>query len=187
VDWRLRWRRAKVIKLPQNFDLERKNEIPTVVRPKAYIETSIIGYLTAKPSRDLIVAACQQATQEWWEQQAGRFDLYASALVRREAAQGARSESRKRLAILEPIPFLDLNDEVLKLGERFVRRKVLPTKAGDDALHIALATVHAMDYLVTWNCKHIANPAIQKKIAALSRERGYELPIICTPYEFLEA
>jgi len=156
-----------------------------VARRKAYIETSVIGYLTARPSRDLIVAACQQATREWWENHARRFDLFASVLVIREAAKGARSEVRKRLAVLEPIPLLDLNDEALKLAERFVRRKVLPTKAADDALHIAVATAHDMDYLLTWNCKHIANPAIQKKIGVLSRERGYELPTICTPYEFL--
>jgi predicted nucleic acid-binding protein len=156
-----------------------------VAQPKAYIETSVIGYLTARPSRDLLVAACQQATQEWWEHQAGRFDLYVSILVVREAGKGARSEARKRLAILEPIPLLDMNEEALQLAQRFVRRKVLPAKAGDDALHIAVATVHDMDYLLTWNCKHIANPAIQKKIAALSKERGYELPTICTPQGFL--
>ncbi|HMC89099.1 MAG TPA: type II toxin-antitoxin system VapC family toxin [Gemmataceae bacterium] len=156
-----------------------------MARAKAYIETSVIGYLTARPSRDLIVAACQRATQEWWARHARRFDLYASILVIREAAKGTRSEARKRLAILEPIPLLDLNEAAFKLAERFIRRKVLPTKAGDDALHIALATVHDMDYLLTWNCKHIANPALQKKIAALSRERGHELPTICTPHEFL--
>jgi predicted nucleic acid-binding protein len=110
-----------------------------------------LGILTARPSRDLIVAACQQATQEWWARQAGRFDLYASVLVVQEAGKGARSEARKRIAILEPIPLLDLNEDALKLAERFVRRKVLPAKAGDDALHIAVATVHDMDYLLTWN------------------------------------
>jgi hypothetical protein len=73
------------------------------------------------------------------------------------------------------------------LAERIVKRKILPRKAGDDALHIAVATVHGMDYLLTWNCKHIANPAIQKSIASVSRQRGYELPTICTPYEFLGA
>ncbi len=154
-------------------------------KPTAYIETSVIGYLTAKPSRDLIVAACQQATRLWWEQYAGRFDLYVSVLVIREAAKGARSEAKKRLEVLEPIPILDINEEAMRLAERFVRRKVLPTKAGDDALHIALAAVHDMDYLLTWNCKHIGNPAIQKKIAALSKEGGYDLPTICTPREFL--
>jgi predicted nucleic acid-binding protein len=156
-----------------------------VPKPTAYIETSVIGYLTAKPSRDLIVAACQQATQLWWKQYAGRFDLFVSVLVIREAGKGARSEARKRLEVLEPIPILDINEEAMRLAERFVRRKVLPTKAGDDALHIALAAVHDMDYLLTWNCKHIGNPAIQKKIAALSREGGYDLPTICTPREFL--
>jgi hypothetical protein len=164
-----------------------QHEARIMAKPKVYVETSVIGYLTVRPSRDLIVAACQQTTQEWWARQAGRFDLYVSVVVVREAGKGDRTEARKRLAILEPIPLLDLNEEALKLAERFVRRKVLPIKAGDDALHIALATVHDMDYLLTWNCKHIANPMIQKKIAALSRQRGYELPTICTPYEFLEA
>jgi len=91
-----------------------------VARAKAYIETSVIGYLTARPSRDLIVAACQRATQEWWARHARRFDLYASILVIREAAKGTRSEARKRLAILEPIPLLDLNEAAFKLAERFI-------------------------------------------------------------------
>jgi hypothetical protein len=156
-----------------------------VAKAKVYIETSIIGYLTARLSRDLIVAACQQATQDWWADQAERFDLYVSAVVLREAGAGARLEAQKRIAILESIPLLDLNEDALRLAERFVRRKVLPAKAGDDAVHIALATVHDMDYLLTWNCKHIANPVMQKKLASLSRSLGYELPTICTPYEFL--
>jgi hypothetical protein len=156
-----------------------------VARSKMYIETSVFGYLTSKPARNLMVAASQQATLEWWNQHAKLFDLYVSILVVREAAQGVKSEALKRVAILEPIPLLDLNEEALKLAQRILRSKVLPSKAGDDALHIAIATVHTMDYLLTWNCKHIANPAMRKKIAALSKQRGYELPTICTPYEFL--
>ena len=121
-----------------------------MAKPKVYIETSVVGYLTAKPSRELIVAACQRATQTWWVRDRGRFDLFTSVVVIREAANGTHAEVKKRLAILKPIPLLDLNEDALKLAERFVQRKVLPVKAGDDALHIAVATVHHMDYLLTW-------------------------------------
>ena len=155
------------------------------MKPKLYMETSFISYLTARPSRDLIVAGQQQVTREWWENRSSQFEIYISQLVIQEAKDGNEEAAAKRLKTLENIPLLDLKVEALDLAEKFVRSKALPEKASDDALHIAVAAIYGLDYLLTWNCKHIANAEIQKDISRISFEEGYELPIICTPYELM--
>jgi hypothetical protein len=151
-----------------------------------YIETSILGYLTARPSRDIIVAANIEITREWWNTRRSDFQLYSSQAVVKETSQGDVAIASQRLEILADLSLLDLNQAVLDLAEKFLERTNLPAKADVDAVHIAVATVHAMDYLLTWNCKHIANAQIQGKLAEISLDFGYELPILCTPYELLE-
>jgi hypothetical protein len=150
-----------------------------------YIETSILGYLTARPSRDLVVAANVEVTREWWDTRRSSFELYASQAVVKEVSQGDAEIASRRLEILRDFSLLDLNQAVLDLAEQFLGRSNLPAKADVDAVHIAAATVHGMDYLLTWNCKHIANAQIQGKLADISLDFGYELPILCTPYELL--
>jgi hypothetical protein len=150
-----------------------------------YIETSILGYLTARPSRDLIVAANIEITREWWDMRRSDFQLYSSQAVIKETSQGDAAISSQRLEIVRNLALLDLNQSVLGLAEQFLVRSSLPAKADVDAVHIAAATVHGMDYLLTWNCKHIANAQIQRKLAEISLDLGYELPILCTPYELL--
>lgn len=150
-----------------------------------YIETSILGYLTARPSRDLVLVANIEVTREWWDTRRNDFDLYTSQAVLREAAKGDTEIAAQRLEILRGFPLLDLNQSVLDLAEQFLARSSLPSKADVDAVHIAAATVHGMDYLLTWNCKHIANAQMQRKLAEISIDFGYELPILCTPYELL--
>jgi hypothetical protein len=150
-----------------------------------YIETSILGYLTARPSRDLVVAANIEITREWWDTRRNDFQLYSSQTVVRETSQGDAQIASQRLEILRDFPLLDLNQPVLDLAEQFLARSNLPSKADVDAVHIAAATVHSMDYLLTWNCKHIANAQIQGKLAEISLDFGYVLPILCTPYELL--
>ena len=150
-----------------------------------YIETSILGYLTARPSRDLVVAANIEVTREWWDTRHSAFQLYSSQAVVKETSQGDTEIASRRLEIIRNIALLDLNQSVLDLAEQFLERSSLPAKADVDAVHIAAATVHGMDYLLTWNCKHIANAQIQRKLAEISRDLGYELPILCTPYELL--
>ncbi|MBF2049057.1 MAG: type II toxin-antitoxin system VapC family toxin [Leptolyngbya sp. IPPAS B-1204] len=150
-----------------------------------YIETSILGYLTARPSRDLVVAANIEITREWWETRRNAFQLYSSQAVVKETSQGDAQIASQRLEIIRGLPLLDLNQSVLELAERFLEHSNLPAKADVDAVHIAVATVHSMDYLLTWNCKHIANAQIQRKLAEISLNFGYELPILCTPYELL--
>jgi hypothetical protein len=155
------------------------------VSETVYIETSILGYLTARPSRDIIVAANIEITREWWNTRRGDFQLYSSQAVVKETSQGDVAIASQRLEILGNLSLLDLNQNVLDLAERFLERSNLPTKADVDAVHIAVATVHGMDYLLTWNCKHIANAQIQGKLAEISLDLGYQLPILCTPYELL--
>lgn len=150
-----------------------------------HIETSILGYLTARPSRDIVVAANIQITREWWDTRRSDFRLYSSQAVVKETSQGDAAIASQRLEILRDFALLDLNQSVLDLAEQFLERSNLPEKANVDAVHIAAATVHGMNYLLTWNCKHIANAQIQGKLAEISLGFGYELPILCTPYELL--
>ncbi|PNW54971.1 UNVERIFIED_CONTAM: DNA-binding protein [Euhalothece sp. KZN 001] len=133
-----------------------------------YIETSILGYLTTRPSRNLILVANAEITREWWETRRSFFDLYISQAVINEVAKGDAEIASRRLEVVNGIPLLEINQSVLDLAEQFLERSNLPAKADVDALHIAVATIHRMDYLLTWNCKHIANAQIQKKLAEIS-------------------
>jgi hypothetical protein len=155
------------------------------MKPKVYIETSIVSYLTARLSRDLIVAANQQVTQDWWEKRRDDFDLFVSQLVIREASVGDEQASGRRLAVLAPIPVLDIDAEVEALARSLLDQGVLPERAAEDALHIAIASVHGIDYLLTWNCRHIANAEIQRVVRAVCLAKGYDAPIVCTPAELM--
>jgi hypothetical protein len=150
-----------------------------------YIETSIRGYLTARSTKNLILAANIEITRDWWESQRNTFLLYTSEAVLDEVAQGDAAIATQRLEILRDFPLLELNQSVQTLAKEFLIRSSLPSKAKVDAIHIAAATVHGMDYLLTWNCKHIANAQIQGKLAKISLDFGYVLPILCTPNELM--
>ncbi len=141
------------------------------MKSKVYIETSIISYLVNRPSRDLILAAHQQVTHEWWNNRRPKFDLYASQAVMDEASEGDEEAAQLRLKVLRGIPLLELRVEALDLAEMIVRHKALPKKASQDALHIAVAAIYGMDYLLTWNCKHIANAVIRRKLQKLPLNR----------------
>lgn len=151
-----------------------------------YIETSIISYLTSRVSRNLIGAARQQLTQAWWDTRF-HYELYISEVVYQECAAGDPNAAKKRLDAIEGLTFLRVTTEAKEISKALVARSIIPTKAAEDALHISIATVHAMDFLLTWNCKHIANPEIQKRIALYLDEQGLFLPFICTPDELLGA
>ncbi|MBE9228674.1 type II toxin-antitoxin system VapC family toxin [Phormidium sp. LEGE 05292] len=150
-----------------------------------YIETSILGYLTARATKDLILAANIEITRDWWESRRSAFTLCISQAVLNEVAQGDPEIAAQRLEMVREFPLLELNQAVLDLAAQFLSRSNLPPKADIDAIHIAAATVHRLNYLLTWNCKHIANAQIQRKLAEISLDLGYQLPIICTPYELL--
>ena len=152
------------------------------MKPKVYIETSIPSYLTAWRSRDLIVAANQEITKEWWDSRE-QFDLYISAFVIQEAGAGNPEAAQKRLEQLDDIPELNITEEVEMFAQVLIQKVPLPEKARIDALHIAVAALSGMDYLLTWNCTHIANAILRPKLEAICREFGYEPPTICTPQE----
>ena len=153
--------------------------------PKVYLETTIPSYLTAWPSRDLVKAAHQQITREWWQKRV-QFDLYISQLVLREASGGDAEAARLRLETLKGIPVLALSPAASGLAQQLVQQGPLPETAVADALHIGIATVNGMDYLLTWNCAHIANAAIRHRIEAVCRASGYQPPVLCTPEELME-
>jgi len=151
---------------------------------KIYIETSFVSYLVARPNRDLIRAARQQITIEWWDKERPKHELYASAVVLQEAQRGDPMEIAKRMAALSNLPVLDVPESAEQLADMLIKQHALPEKAFLDALHIAVATVHGMDYLLTWNCKHIANLTMRGAIEKTCRAAGYEPPAIGTPEEF---
>jgi len=152
---------------------------------RVYIETSFISYLTARPSRDLVVAARQQVTIEWWERRRRDFELVSSELVLDEARRGDADAAQDRLAFLEGLALLRVTPEAEHLASAIISAGVLPDRAFADALHIAVATVHEVDFLMTWNCAHIANAETLPGVGATCRTRGFVLPFICTPDELL--
>ena len=151
---------------------------------RVYIETSVVSYLTALPSRDLVRTAHQQVTLEWWHARQG-FELYASEAVLLEAGRGDADAAARRLAALGGIPLLAATDEAGELAAAFLTAAALPARAAIDAAHIAIATLHGMDILLTWNCAHIANAIMRPKIEEVCRSHDYEPPVICTPEELV--
>lgn len=158
----------------------------TMSLPKLYLETTIPSYLTARRSRDLRLAADQEATQEWWEFQRNEYDLYVSAAVLTEAGEGDPVFAAKRLAVLDGIPELRVSGEVVALAAWFLSEQIIPAVAEVDAAHLAFSAVHGLDFLLTWNCKHIHNLKLERRIEAACRSLGFTCPIICTPAELLQ-
>lgn len=157
------------------------------MRPTVYIETSVISYLVARRNRrDLLVAANQELTQEWWESRRHSFDLYVSAVVLAEAARGDQASAAARHAILQELALAEITDATMALAQGLLRNTGLPQNANEDALHIAVAATSGLDYLLTWNCKHIANAVIIPRVNAVVRAHGHEPPLICTPQELME-
>jgi predicted nucleic acid-binding protein len=150
--------------------------------PRVYIETSIISYLTARTSRNVVAAGKQKITRDWWR---GRreYGLVTSEIVHREASAGDLRASARRLEALRDIPVLGITDEVTRLADDLLMKGALPKRASDDALHISIAAVCSIDYLLTWNCKHIANAIMRATIEEICRSSGLRPPTICTPME----
>jgi predicted nucleic acid-binding protein len=154
------------------------------VKPRVYVQTSILSYLTALPSRDLVRAAHQQITLEWWEQRE-RFELFVSEAVLAESRRGDPAAANRRLAAAEGIEILNATQEAESLASALLRAAAMPAKAAIDAAHVALASVHGIDYLLTWNCTHIANAVTRLLIEAVCRGSGFQPPVICTPEELV--
>jgi predicted nucleic acid-binding protein len=154
------------------------------LKSKVYLETTVISYLTSAASRDIVQVAHQQITREWWERR-GDFELFVSQAVITEASRGDSSAAARRLAALYEVAVLEVTEDASKLAEAFIEQHALPAKAAVDALHIAVAVVMGMDYVLTWNCTDIANAAIRPRIEEACRKLGYEPPVICTPEELM--
>jgi hypothetical protein len=152
---------------------------------KVYIETSILSYYTARPSRDLIVAARQEITRELWPILLEQYDLYISALVIQEASGGDKNAAQKRLNILSHISVLEISQEAQYVAGGLIGDNAVPSGYEEDALHIAIATVNGMDYLLTWNFSHINNVFVKEKLVSSIENHGYESPTICSPEELL--
>jgi predicted nucleic acid-binding protein len=156
------------------------------MKPSVYVETSVISYLTGNASRDVIVAGRQALTAEWWATCRQNFDVFISALVVTEAEDGDPMAARKRLAVMEGIPALDVTDEAKALARQLVDGGPIPKEYPEDALHIAICALNGMDYLVTWNCTHLANATIRRQVERLLEAAGFVCPVICTPEELME-
>ena len=151
-----------------------------------YLETTIPSYLKAKQSRDIIQTARQQITAEWWDSRLKDFDIYISQVVIDEASEGDTVASTKRMEAIKTFPLLEITEEVVDLAQKIIIEKIIPEKAIRDALHIAVATFHEMSFLLSWNCKHISNAELIKRLRKIVWDEGLELPVICTPEELLE-
>ena len=150
-------------------------------RSTVYLETTIPSYLTARPSRDLLVAAHQQLTREWWEEERGKYELLVSARVAEEARRGNPDAASRRLALLAELSLLEPSRPVDELASAIFERLHVPDRAVGDALHLAYAMHYEVDYLLTWNCAHLANAVTLKALALFAQESGLWLPIVCTP------
>jgi hypothetical protein len=155
------------------------------MKAKVYVETTIVSYLRSRPSRDLIVAAHQRITQEWWDDHRHDYELFVSQAVIREAEAGHEEASESRLLALQGIPLLQIKEQALTLAEELLGQGAFPSKAAADALHVAVSAVHGMDYLLTWNCAHLANARMRPRIEAVCRASGHQPPVICTPEELM--
>lgn len=157
------------------------------MKPRVYVETTIISYLVGWLNQhDLYVAANQELTREWWATRRQGFELFGSAVVIKEARDGTPELAAARLEFMREVTLLEITPEADELKAELLRQAALPSKAELDALHIAVATVHGMDYLASWNCRHIANAVTLPKVYAICRSSGYEPPLVCTPLELME-
>ncbi|MEM9479501.1 MAG: type II toxin-antitoxin system VapC family toxin [Verrucomicrobiota bacterium] len=150
-----------------------------------FIETTIPSYYVARRSRDIVQAARQELTVEWWDNRRSQYELLSSQIVVDEAARGEEAMAEKRLLMLAEVPLLVITDWVVNVAEELLSDDVVPQKASDDAFHIACAGVHGVDFLLTWNCKHIANPHNRNRIQKCFDRHQLRMPVISTPEEFI--
>lgn len=151
-----------------------------------YLETTFISYLVALPARDLVLAANQQITRDWWQLRRSNFRCVVSPVVIDEISLGDESEIKKRLDVIQPLEVLATSSSAESLAKAIMNAGLLPEKAARDAAHIAFASVHKIQYLLTWNCKHLANAQISRRIQKICHQHGFEIPLICTPAELFE-
>jgi len=150
-----------------------------------YVESSIFGYLRQRPSGSVVTAARQVLTQRWWNTERGNYENVISQYVVDEVSAGNPELAAERLRLLEGLPVLPPAPAIQVIARAMVARAILPPKAEVDALHVAAAAHHGIDYVLTWNCSHIANARILPAIRGLLDELGVAMPFVCTPEEFV--
>ena len=153
------------------------------MKPKVYVETSVISYLASKQSRDVVIAGRQAVTQEWWEMHRNRFNLYMSELVEEEMEKGDPEAAARRTEKVSGVNSLGITEEAEQLAQLLLDEKAVPVGSEEDALHIAAASAHGMDFLLTWNFKHINNVQKRAAIVAVGESCGFDCPILCSPEE----
>jgi len=156
------------------------------MKESIYLETTVVSYYTSKPSRDIIVLAHQEITRQWWPMAMKRYSVFISEIVVEEASLGDTEAAKRRLEELKDFPHLELNKKIEEIAQIYMDKLDIPEKSIRDAAHLAVASVHNIDYLVTWNCAHLANGEIIKKLMKINESFGIYTPIICTPEELME-
>ncbi len=155
------------------------------MKPTLYLETSVVSFLAAQPSKDPVIGGQQASTHRWWKEKRRNYEMYVSKLVWEEGAQGDEEAVERRLKFIHPLRWLQITAEVARLSHALIAGKALPPNAGNDALRIALAAVHGMQLLLTWNFTHINNPATEEQVRSVCRHKGFHCPVICTPDQLL--
>ena len=154
--------------------------------PSVYIETTIVSYLVAKPARDVVVLGHQAVTRDWWDSRLARVRGFVSQFVLDEAGKGDSEQAALRLSTLEKFPLLPTTPEAERLAASYLSRGLIPASEPMDALHLAMASAHGIDYLLTWNCRHLASASVRKRLGGINSSLGFPLPVLCTPEELME-
>lgn len=157
------------------------------MRKRIYIETTVVSYLVANLSRDVVILGHQEATRSVWANLRKKYEPFISALVYQEASRGNAQKAAKRLDALRDIPMLEVDQEAERLAVKIVHGKGIPEKFPEDALHIAIAAVNGIELVLTWNFAHMNNPFTRMLVRQIVENEGYVCPEICSPDELLEA
>ena len=155
------------------------------MKPKLYLETSVVSYLAARPSQDIVVAGQQASSRRWWKEGRRNYDVFASKLVWQEAGKGNREAVDRRLKFIRSLLWLQVTSEAVQLAKALIGHKALPPNAAADATHIALSAVHEMEFLLTWNFTHINNPSTEEQVRVICQQHGFHCPVVCTPDQLL--
>lgn len=153
--------------------------------PRVYLETTVISYLAARASRDIVIRAHQEVTRAWWLKRRKYFEVMVSDVVLEELGRGNKTAAASRLTYARNLSVVLSAEPAMALARLLLKKRAVPAVAEVDALHIGVAVANGADYLLTWNCRHIANAEMRDKIGAVCRDAGYEPPVICTPEELM--
>ncbi len=157
----------------------------TISKPQIYIETSVLSYLVSRISSNLVLAAYQQITRNWWEFQLPYYQPVTSDFVIEEITKGDATLSKERLKLIQKFRKLPVTDDVINLGDRYLRELVIPRKASLDAYHLSISVIHGMDFVLSWNFRHMANAFVRRKVEIINSGLGIVTPTICTPEELI--